>query len=294
MIFAYRTMPAILVGVALLAVSAGAEDVITATGSTTLQPVIEKAAAKFQETHAGVKIEVKGGGSSLGVKDVGEGKTLLGMVSRDLKKEEREKFADLEPVRIAQDGIALIVHKDNPLTGLSKRQVQDIYGGKIASWKELGGGDAPIALVGKTEGHSTLELFLLFFELEVKPIAEGEVQAMVHRVKGSEAYATVKAKLIGPNADAIQSVTQSPTAIAYVSIGTAQKAVQDGLPIKLLDLDGVAATVEHVATGAYPLRRPLLLVTKGKPTGVLAEFLAFLRGADGRKIIQELDFIPAE
>ena len=271
---------------------AHAAETITAGGSTTIQPILMEAAKKFMQTHPGVKFVVGGGGSSHGVKSAGGGQMQLGMASREIHAKEKAAYADLVTHKIAQDGVAVIVHKTNPLAKITKQQVQDIYSGKIANWKELGGKDAAIALIAKAEGHSTLELFLEYFGLEAKQSEEGGKKYLVHRKKGGDAFAPAKALTRDHNRENIASVALNPNAIGYVSVGTAQEVAEKGGAIKLLELDGVAPTVENVKNSTYPFRRPLYLVTKGEAKGMVKQFIDYISRGDGRKIVTSLDFVP--
>ena len=174
----------------------------------------------------------------------------------------------------------------------------------IRDRKEIGGKDSPIILISKEEGRSTLDLFLKYFALEGKEVGEGKKKVMVHRKippkpakdakpPTAEPFSTVKAQLIGPNKEAIAALMTKPSAIAYVSVGTGQEmAAKTKGRIKLLDLDGVKATVANVASGKYPLRRPLNVMTKGKPTGLAKDFIDFLTGPEGQKIVSSQGFIP--
>ena len=169
------------------------------------------------------------------------------MVSRALHGNEAQK---LVPTTFALDGIALIVHAGTPLSNISHQQVIDIYTGTVTSWQALGWADARIVVVNKEEGRATLELFEQYFDLKGKFVRD--------------------AIIIGPNGQAITTVAGNPQAIAYVSIGSAEVAVAQGTPIKLLALDGVAATNANVKNGTYGLIRPLNFVTVGPPPGVSA------------------------
>ncbi len=265
---------------------------ITVAGSSTIRPIVQKATAEFKKTHPDIKFVVGGGGSSHGVKSVATAQVIIGMASRNLKDKETAEWPDLVPTTIGRDGIALIVSSKNPISKITKQQVQDIYTGKITNWKELGGQDAPIALVSKEEGRSTLDLFLKYFDLEAEEVGEGKAAVMKHRVKGVDEYGQVTATLIGPNRAALAEIATKPRAIAYVSVGTAQEVAAKGGRIRLLELDGVPASVANVASQTYPLRRPLNVVTKGEATGAVKEFVDFLMRDEGQAIVAGLEFIP--
>lgn len=241
---------------------------LTIAGSSTVQPVIESAAAAWEKMHPGDTVVVQGGGSGVGISAVRSGLADVGMVSRSLKPEE----SDLIPTAVARDGIALIVHRDNPMSGIGRDQVVAIYGGAATSWKTLGGGDQPITVVSKEEGRSTLELFAHHFGLTGNIVAS--------------------AVIIGPNGQAITTTANDPWAISYVSIGSATVAIEQGATIKTLPLDGVAATVENVGNGTYPLSRPLNLVTAAPAAGLAAEFIAFVLSESGQSVVAKEDFIP--
>ncbi|MHB8810522.1 MAG: phosphate ABC transporter substrate-binding protein [Desulfobulbaceae bacterium] len=271
--------------------TAQAEETITTAGSSTIHPIVDAAAKAFKANHPEVNFVVGGGGSSHGVKAAGTGEVQLGQCSRFLKDKEMQEYPDLVPFKIGLDGVAVIVNTDNGLTSITKEQVQDIYTGKVTNWKELGGKDTPIILVSKEEGRSTLELFQEYFNLETKEVEEAGKKMTVHKRKGDTEFSTVKATIIGANKEAIAAVATKPNAIAYVSVGTAQEIAKKGASIRLLDLDGVPATIENVGNETYPFRRPLHVVTKGQPQGKLKEFVDFLLSTEGQKIVESLEFI---
>jgi phosphate transport system substrate-binding protein len=240
---------------------------LTVAGSSTIQPVCELAAQAFERAHPGARIDIQGGGSGAGIRTTREGLAGLGMVSRALHPDE----GDLTAHTIGLDGIALIVHGSNPLQGLTRQQVVDVYSGAVTDWASVGGAPGPITVVNKEEGRSTLELFEHHFGLRGRFVRN--------------------AVIIGPNGQAIATVAAAPAAVAYVSIGSATAAIAQGTPIKLLALDGVPATVENVRSRRFPLRRELNLVTRGPATGLAGDFLAFLRGPEGQRIVVAQDFV---
>lgn len=248
--------------------SRDAGDHLVITGSSTIAPLVTVIAQAFESAHPGVKIDVQAGGSSRGVADVRQGLAGLGMVSRALKAEER----DLAATTIAHDGIAMIVHRDNPVAALTGGQIVAIYTGKVRNWKEVGGPDALITVVNKAEGRSTLELFLGHFKLETPAIRADVV--------------------IGDNQQGIKTVAGNPQAIGYVSIGTAEFEARHGTPIRLLPLDGVEASTAHVAQGDFPLSRPLNLVYRGELNGVAREFVAFATSLEVHNLVTGQNFVP--
>jgi phosphate transport system substrate-binding protein len=238
------------------------------TGSSTIAPMIVEIAKRFQTLHPDVQIEVQTGGSGRGISDAIEGKANLGMVSRALKDNE----SGLYSFAIGRDGICLIVHKDNPVQSLTNQQVVDIYTGKIASWKKVGGRDAPITVMNAGEGFGSVELFTQFYHLK---------------------YSDIKAQLlVGENPTRIKAITENPSGIMYISVGTAERAAAAGAPIRPLPVDGVAATRKNIMTGNFPISRPLLLLSKEVPTGLVKEFVSFSLSSQATGIIEKFDFVP--
>ncbi|CAD7855139.1 MAG: Phosphate ABC transporter, substrate-binding protein PstS (TC 3.A.1.7.1) [Olavius algarvensis Gamma 1 endosymbiont] len=242
---------------------------VLATGSSTVAPVVAELARRYEEAHPDVRIDVQTGGSSRGVSDVYNGLSHIGMVSRALKPGER----GLHAYTIARDGIAVITHRDNPVTAIDKAGLQRIYRGEARDWGAVGGRiGAPIVVVNKSAAHSTLELFLDYLGL-----APDAVEADI---------------IVGDNQQGIKTVAGNPLAIGYVSIGAALQAQDEGTPIVLMTLDGVAPTVAHIRGGGYPITRPLNVVTREPATGVVGKLLEFARGDEGAAVIESLSFVP--
>ena len=240
------------------------------TGSSTVAPLVREIGKRFEASHPGVRVDVQSGGSSRGLADARRGLADIGMVSRAPKQGED----DLTWFTIAEDGIAMIVHADNPVAELSNEQVVAIYTGGIESWSAVGGKDAPITVVNKAEGRSTLELFLEYYNLD-----NTKIQADV---------------VIGDNQQGIKVVSGNPDAIGYVSIGTADFEAEQGAPIKALPIGGIPATLESVKNHEYPLIRSLSLVTKKEPAGLVKKFIDFCRSKDLHDIVLEQYFVPIE
>ncbi len=242
---------------------------LTITGSSTVAPLVGEIAKRFEAAHEGVRVDVQTGGSSRGVADASQGLADIGMVSRELKDSESE----LRATTIALDGITLIVHATNPVAEMSSQQVVDIYRGQINDWSEIeGAGTGPITVVNKAEGRSTLELFLKYFELK-----NMEIEADV---------------VIGDNQQGIKQVAGDPRALGYVSIGTAEFSVEDGVPIKVLPMGGVPASIQAVKDGRFPLSRPLNLVTHGQEGALVRAFLDFASSSAVNDLVEGQYFVP--
>jgi len=238
------------------------------TGSSTIAPLALEIGKRFERRNPGVRVDVQTGGSSRGVADARTGMADIGMASRALKPSEQ----DLTPFTIALDGVSIILNRANPVTALSDEEIKAIYTGRITNWRDVGGNDARITVVNKAEGHSTLELFLHHFGLKNSAIRPQVI--------------------IGDNQQGIKMVAGNPGAIGYVSIGTAEYEAAQGTPIKLLPMAGVAASVENVRNGQFPLSRPLNLVIKGRPSSLAQRFINFAGSNAIDDLIQTQYFVP--
>lgn len=257
----------VFVLLATLASCAFAADNLLLTGSSTVAPLMMEIAKRYEKSHPKIRVDVQSGGSSKGITDVREDVASIGMVSRSLKADE----ADLVSRRIAIDGISMIAHASNPVGNLTSSQVIKIYRGELNNWKSVGGKDARIVVINKSEGRSTLELFLQHFKLKVSDI---KAQA-----------------IIGENEQGIKLVSGNPNAIAYVSIGSSEASVKNGVPIKLLDLDGIQPSSDTVKSGKFPIIRDLNLVTK-KSLGAEAEkLIEFAQSKNVSDLIKEQFFV---
>ena len=244
------------------------QDKLVLTGSSTVAPLALEIGKRFEAAHPGVRVDVQTGGSSRGIADAQRGLADIGMASRALKDSETGLYA----FAIARDGICVILHKDNPVESLTDQQIVDLYTGKTENWSDVGGSDAPVTVVNKAEGRSTLELFLHYFKLDSR-----EVQADV---------------VIGDNEQGIKTVAGNPHAIGYVSIGTAEFDASLGVAIRLLPVGGVDATVDNVANETFPLSRPLNLVTAKEPTGLAKQFIEFAQSEAVHDLVREQYFVP--
>jgi phosphate transport system substrate-binding protein len=242
---------------------------LTVTGSTTVLPVAAKAAEAYMTAHPGVDVQVTGGGSGVGVKSAGEGTALIGMVSRDLTADEKQKYPDLKANKIAIDGLTLITNPANPIPSLTVEQIKKIYNGNITNWKEVGGSDAAIIIVGRDS-------------------ASGSRDFMTSAVMEKTDF--VKTQLEKNSNGAIQqTIAQTPNAIGYVGLGYIDSTVH-AVPLSVNGTT-VIPSVDTVKAGKYPLARPLYLLTKGEPSGDAANFIAFIDSSEGQKLVTEEGFV---
>ncbi len=238
---------------------------ISVAGSTTVQPLAEELAKAFIALNPGVKIDVQGGGSSVGIKSAGQGTVDIGTASREIKDSERAEFPDLKIFTIALDGIAVVVHPQVGVDDLTVEQVRDIFGGKITNWKEVGGPDKPIVVVSREEGAGT----------------RGAFEEMV--MGGVPIAATA---ILQTSSGAVRTtVATTPDSIGYISFGYLDVSV------KVLKINGVEATTANVLNKSYPIVRPLNMLTKGDPQGVVKAWLDWILGPQGQEVVSK-NYIP--
>ncbi len=242
---------------------------VTVSGSTTVQPLAEKLAEAFMTENTGVRIDVQGGGSSVGVKAAGEGTSDIGMASREVKESELAEFPNLKIFVIARDGIAIVSHPDVSVSDLTVEQVRDIFSGKITNWKDLDGVDQNIFVVSREEGSGT----------------RGAFEEMV---MGKDALIAATAILQPSNGSIRTTVSTTPFSIGYLSFGYLDNTV------KSISVGGVAPTEPNAADGSYPIVRPLNMLTNGEPTGAVKAFLDFILSDAGQKLVVEDGYISVK
>ena len=252
---------------ALASCSTASKPKLILSGSSTVAPLAAEIAKRYEDINPSIRVDVQSGGSSRGIADARNGTAQIGLVSRALKPEE----ADLQATTIAIDGIALIVNAANPVRSLSDEQIRAIYTGSLTNWRQVGGLDAPITVVNKAEGRSTLELFLKHFRLD-----SPQIKASV---------------VIGDNQQGILVVEADPHALGYVSIGNASQEVKEGTAIRLLPLAGIDPSLENVRSGRYPLSRPLNLVIRPPAAPGVAPFLAFSLSSKVKNLVEAQFFV---
>ncbi len=232
-------------------------------GSTSMQPLMEDLVRAYTERHEYVTADVEGGGSRLGVILARENQIDIGTASRKpTAGEERDPETDAKRLwwtAVAQDGIALVVHPQNAVDGLTLPQVRDIFSGRILDWEEIGGASGEIVVVSREDGSGTREVF--------------EEMVMGKR-------RVTLAAIVMPSSEAVvEYIAHHPTAIGYVSMGYLSPQV------KALPIEGVSPTPEDVQSGAYPLTRPLYLLTGQAPTGEVKAFIEFALSPTGQAVV---------
>ncbi len=206
---------------------------VSTDGSTSMEEVIGALGEAFSADNPGVNFTYNPTGSGSGIQAVAEGRCDIGLSSRALKDE--EKAQGLTETVLALDGIAVIVHPDNPVADLTTEELAGIYTGKITNWKDVGGADAEIVLIGREAGSGTRDGF--------------------ESITGTKDACQYRQELTSTG-DVITTVAGNANAIGYASLA----AVKD--TVKTLEVDGVAPSEAAVKDGSYTVQRPFVLVTK--------------------------------
>ncbi|MCL2099653.1 MAG: phosphate ABC transporter substrate-binding protein [Oscillospiraceae bacterium] len=225
-------------------------------GSTSVQPYAEILVEEYMIMYREGAIDVQGGGSSAGITAAGAGTADIGMSSRGLNKTEVE----LWHTEIARDGLAVIVHPDNPIVDLSLEQIRAIYSGALTNWEQFGGNSAAVHVIAREEGSGTRTAF-------EELVMDG-------------AFVSKKAIIQDSNGSVRQLVSGDKNSIGFISLGLVTEAV------KALKLGGVEATSENVTNGTYALYRPFIFVCAGEPEGAVRQFIDFTVSPNGQRILK--------
>lgn len=211
----------------------GGEKSVSTDGSTSMEKVIGALGEAFMENNKGVSFTYNPTGSGTGITAVSEGTCDIGLSSRALKAAEKE--SGLEETVLAYDGIALVVNPNNPVTDMNVETIAKIYTGEIKNWKEVGGNDAEIVLIGREAGSGTRDGF--------------------ESITGTKEKCAYRQELTSTG-DVITTVSQNPDAIGYASLASVKSTV------KVVTVDGVIPSEETIKNGSYVIQRPFVFVTK--------------------------------
>ena len=239
---------------------------VATDGSTSMKSVIGALGESFQNANSGVTFTYNPTGSGSGIQAVSEGRCDIGLASRSLKDD--EKSSGLTETVLAYDGIAVVVSPENPVSDLTIEQIADIYTGKITNWKDVGGNDAEIVLIGREAGSGTRDGF--------------------ESITGTEEACQYRQELTSTG-DVIATVSQNPNAIGYASLS----AVND--TVKALSVGGVAPSEDTVKDGSYVIQRPFVLVTKDGVTlsPAAQAFFDYATSAEAAPIIAQAGAVAA-
>lgn len=239
---------------------------VSTDGSTSMEKVINSLGESFMAMNKDVKFTYNPTGSGSGIQAVSEGRCDIGLSSRALKDD--EKASGLVEIVVALDGIAIVVNPENPVSDLDIDTIAKIYTGEITNWKDVGGNDAEIVLIGREAGSGTRDGFESITDTK---------DACQYRQE------------LTSTGDVINTVSQNPDAIGYASLS----AVGDS--VKALTVGGVEATEATVKDGSYVVQRPFVLVTKEgtKLSPAAQAFFDYALSADAASIIAAAGAVAA-
>ena len=262
----------------LAGVGTGHADMLQIKGSDTLINMVQRMSEVYMEKNPGKYIAVTGGGSGTGIAALINGKCDIANASRLMKDKEvaQAQGQGITPKRVvvALDGITFIVNPDNPLNKLTVEELGRIYRGEVTNWSEVGGADMPITLYGRQSNSGT-------FAFVQESVCKGDYAGTMRRMNG--------------NSQIVEAVKSDPSSIGYVGVGYAKEAT--GIQaLKVAARSGAPyanpLNSEDVATGNYPVTRPLNQYLNGQPAGAVKEFIEFELSSKGQDIVEEMGFLP--
>ena len=238
---------------------------VTLAGSTSMQKLCEAMIESFEESYPDITVTAEYTGSGAGLESLVGGKTDIGNASRALKDGEKDSGA-VENI-VAIDGIAVITHTSNTVSDLTSQQLTDIYTGKITNWKDLGGADEAIVVLGREAGSGTRGAFE-----ELLDVAD------------QCAYA----QELDSTGGVLAKVASTPGSIGYVSLDVVDDTV------KALSLDGVEPTEENIVAGSYKLSRPFVMATLGtveEQNDLVKTWFNYVQSDEGQAVIKAMGLI---
>ena len=240
---------------------------VATDGSTSMEKVIGALGEAFTSQNSGVNFTYNPTGSGTGITAISEGRCDIGLSSRALKDEEKAK--GLKETTLALDGIAMIVNPSNEISNLTVEQIASIYTGEITNWKDVGGKDAEIVVIGREAGSGTRDGFESITKTAEKCKYRQELTS---------------------TGDVITTVAQNPDAIGYASLASVKNTV------KAVDVDGVTPTEETVKNGSYKIQRPFVLVTKNDValSDAAQAFFDYVTSEKANEIIASAGAIPVK
>jgi phosphate transport system substrate-binding protein len=266
-----RSLIALIAAIAPVFASAA----VTVKGSDTMVILAQRWAEEYMKQSSGKQVQVTGGGSGVGIAALINGTTDIANSSRAIKDAEKAKVRERynvlpTEIAVAQDGVAVYVNAGNPVQQLTIEQLEKIYAGDVTNWKDVGGPDAPIVLYSRENSSGTY----VFFKENV--------------LKGAD-FASSAQTLPG-TAAVVNAVSKEKNGIGYGGAAYA-KGVKE---VKIVGADGQGylPSAENVASGKYPLARPLFMYTRAKPAGEVKAFIDFCLSPAGQQIVTKVGYYP--
>jgi phosphate transport system substrate-binding protein len=256
---------------------------IRQVGSTTVQPLAQRWQEGFNAANKDVNIQVSGGGTGAGFKALIDGSAEIADASRAIKDEEKSQAEakGIKPVEhhVAYDGISIVVNPQNPVQKLTLQQISDIYVGKVKTWDELGAkGLGEIQVFNRDSSSGTYDAF----------------KEMVVQLHGKDKTRDFMAEtmMVASNQAILASVAKTKTGIGYIGLGFVDQSVKTVSVVPLAGGEAVAPTPDTVLKGTYPISRKLYLYTNGEPTGTLKQYIDWIKGPEGQRIVSAQGFVP--
>src|SRR6202022_54261 len=253
-------------------ISTANADRLVIKGSDTLgAKLVPQLAEQFKAQHSGTTFDIAAEGSTTGIAAIIDGTAQIGMSSRRAKPAEvgaaSGKGVNMKPTIVAYDGIAVIVNTANPIKGLTRKQVEQIFTGDVSDWSGVGGSPGKISIYTRNTSSGT---YSEFKELAMK----------------KRDYAPDSQKMAG-NEQIASEVAKNPNGIGYVGL-----AYTKAQGIKVVPIDGALPSKETVLANTYPYARPTFYYTNGEPKGLVKEFIDFTLSDAGQKIVAQVGFVP--
>lgn len=245
-------------------------------GSETCLPVSQKFAEVFGKKHPGSSISVTGGGSGVGISSLLSGTTDIAQASRKMKMDEKMKLQEagktVKELIFAYDALSVVVNPSNPVSKLTREQLESIFTGKVTNWKQVGGKDLKIIVYSRETSSGTYEFFK-------------------ESVLKKKNFAST-ALLMASNGPIVQSISQTPGAIGYIGLAYIEKNTK----ALHVSYDGgkkyIAPSVENAMNKSYPITRPLYFYYIVKKEPAFKSLINFMLSAEGQKIVQAEGFVP--
>jgi len=255
---------------------------IQVKGSDTMVNLGQSWAEKYMEKNTGEFVAVTGGGSGTGLSSLISGTCDIAMSSRNIKEKEtapaKQKGINPNEIKVALDGLAVVVNPGNPLSKLTLAQLADIFTGRVTNWKEVGGKDERIVLLSREVNSGTHVYFKEHVLRKNDPNSKEEFASGALMLSSSQAIA--------------DEVAGNPAAIGYYGMGYISKKQKPVAVAKDEKSEYEVPTIENVINGKYPISRPLFLYTNGVPGSLVKKFVDFTLSKEGQDIVLATDFVP--
>lgn len=253
-------------------------------GSDTMVNLGQAWAEEFMKKDPADFVAITGGGSGTGLSSLISSTCDIAMTSRNIKEKEislaNKRGIDPNEIKVALDGLAVVVNPDNPVSKLTIGQLAGIFTGKIVNWKELGGQDKKIVILSREVNSGTHVYFKEHVLRSNDPNSKEEFAPRALLLSSSQAIA--------------DEVAGNPAAIGYYGMGYISDKQKPIAVAKDDSSEYVAPVIENVISGKYPISRPLFLYTNGTPENLVKKFVDFCLSKEGQDIVLATDFVPVK